>query len=153
LYWEKRKAKEYLLGQILKACGVLAEVALVPVQEIASVLVWEMVAGMRLQPDWDPGRRRGAPVREERGGSPGTGEERGVGRSRGWARPSERRRSAGGGENPSAAAPSPAVRWSRDFSLLKARRDTDAGRGMGSALERGKKEGACLIMSKIYPHS
>ena len=86
LYWEKMKAEGYQ-----KACGVLAEMALVLVQEMASVLVWEMAAAMRLQPDWDPGRRRGAPAREERGGSPGTGEERGVGRSRGWARPSERK--------------------------------------------------------------
>ena len=87
LYWEKRKAKEYLLGQILKACGVLAEMALVPVQEMASVLVWEMVAGMRLQPDWDPGRRRGRPVREERGGWPDTAESAAWGEG---ARPSER---------------------------------------------------------------
>jgi len=134
---------------------VLAEMALVLVQEMASVLVWEMAAPMRLQPDWDPGRRRGAPARKGRGGSPGTGEERGVGRSRGWARPSERRRSAGGGENPSAAAPSPAVRWSRDFSLLKARRDTDAGRGMGffftETASRSRPERWATSAPKILP--
>ena len=46
-----------------------------------------VVAGMRLQPDWDPGRRRGRPVREERGGWPDTAESAAWGEG---ARPSER---------------------------------------------------------------